>query len=182
MEENKTTIRVNKKETIENYKKLKAQVSELASMISERKKSLSETSTSQMIYLVNRLHDVLCVLPPSCNELEQVTLSDESVTMQISNETIAYYDAINSAMNNIRIFIVGEFVSQLGDDASDDVADFIKELCEKGISIANARCSFASSICKGSIREQQKEQCNATVDYWGAIKERILSITKTSGK
>ena len=182
MEENKTTIRVNKKETIENYKKLKAQVSELANMITERKKSLSETSTSQMIYLVNRLHDVLCGLPLVCNELEQVTLSDESITMQISNETIAYYDAINFVMNNIRIAIVGEFVSQLGDDTSDDVVGFIKELCEKGISIANARCSFASSICKGNIREQQKEQCDAIVDYWGDIKERILFITKTSEK
>ena len=180
MEENKTTIRVNKKETIENYKKLKAQVSELANMITERKKSLSETSTSQMAYLVNRLHDVLRVLPLACNELEQVTLFDESVTMQISNETITYYDAINFVMNNIRIAIVGEFV--LGDDTSDDVAGFIKELCEEGISIANARCSFASSICKGSIREQQKEQCDAIVDYWGKIKERILFITKTSEK
>ncbi len=181
MEENKKTDRVNKKETLENYKKLKNQVSELVSMISERKKSLSETSTSQMGFLVNLLHDVLRDLPLSCNELEQVTLSDESITMQISNETITYYDTINFAMNNIQIDIVGKFVSLLGDDASDDVVDLIKELCEKGILIANARCAFACSICKGNIRKQQKEQCDAIVDYWEEIKKRVLPDTKTSG-
>ena len=177
IEINKTVTRVNAKKVLENYGNFKRQIKELSDIIFAKRRELYQMPESEIRNFTNQLCAFLAAMPISCGELETVVMPwNETTTMEISRDVIEYYDAGVNVMNHIRSKVN---VLITHGNLSDEMKDFIMDLCAHGISFAEARLAFARSIVdRESSKETQEDYSRVMSDEWSGMLEKVSQPTK----